>query len=155
MRDLEIRLKRELYHAMDNLEGLDPLQVGYQELTEGIKNLSEAMERIKSMQDYDDYEAQITEAEVPVAEVVELPKAEVKIEVVETEEVAEEVAEEAESEPCITKEELRAVLKDCSAIDKALLPELLAQVGASRLSEVKEEDYFKLYKLAKAKLGDE
>ena len=96
--------------------------------------------------------AEETRTEEPIAEVkAEEPIAEVKAE----EPIAEVKAEEEAPQAPITKEELRAVLKECSAIDKALLPELFAQFDAARLSEVKESDYRALYDLAKSKVGKE
>ena len=166
MEDLRNRLKREAKHAMDNLESLDPLQVGYKELAESIESLMNAL-HIAEMIDCNFAEEPEPEAWAPDAKVkaeetrTEEPIAEVKTEEsiaevgVKTEEPIAEVEVKAEEEAPITKEELRAVLKECSAIDKALLPELFAQFDAARLSEVKESDYRALYDLAKSKVGKE
>ena len=172
MEDLRNRLKRETKHAMDNLESLDPLQVGYKELAESIESLMNALHTAELI-DCNFAEEPIAEVEVkaeePIAEVevkAEETKAEVEVKaeepIAEVEVKAEEPiaevevkAEEEAPQAPITKEELRAVLKECSAIDKALLPELFAQFGAARLSEVKENDYRALYDLAKSKLGEE
>lgn len=162
MKELEIRLMRELKHAMDNLEGLDPLQVGYKDLTEGIRNLAEALAPVHSAQEFD-ATGYVKEVALPSTEnVAEVAQKETVKEVETDEATAEEapVVEEATeateeiAEPIITKEDLRTILKSCSVIDKTLLPELFSQFGASKLSEVREEDYFKLYKAAQAKLGD-
>lgn len=174
MKNLRNRLKRETRHAMDNLESLDPLQAGYKELAESIESLMNALrtaelidcnfaeepeptpkpeseeEAVKA----EETKAEETRTEDPVAETkAEEPIADVKAEEP-TAEVDVKAEEEAPQAP-ITKEELRAVLKECAGIDKALLPELFAQFGAARLSEVKESDYRALYDLAKSKLGEE
>ena len=174
MEDLRNRLKRETKHAMDNLESLDPLQVGYKELAESIESLMNAL-HIAEMIDCNFAEEPEPEAWAPDAEVkaeetrteevkAEEPVAEVEVkaeepiaevEVKAEEPIAEVKAEEEAPQAPITKEELRAVLKECVAIDKALLPGMFAQFGAARLSEVKESDYRALYDLAKSKLGEE
>ena len=147
MEDLRNRLKRETKHAMDNLESLDPLQVGYKELAESIESLMNALHTAEMID--------CNFAEEPESE-ARTPDAKVKAEETRAEEpIAEVKAEEEAPQAPITKEELRAVLKECSAIDKALLPELFAQFGAARLSEVKENDYRALYDLAKSKVGKE
>ena len=160
MEDLRNRLKRETKHAMDNLESLDPLQVGYKELAESIESLMNAL-HIAEMIDCNFAEEPEPEAWAPNAEVkaeetrTEEPAAEVEPKAEEPIAEVEVKAEEEAPQAPITKEELRAVLKECSAIDKALLPELFAQFGAARLSEVKESDYRALYDLAKSKVGKE
>lgn len=171
MEDLRNRLKRETKHALDNLESLDPLQVGYKELAESIESLMHSLHIAELMicnfaeeqaEEASTADAPVEEVkaeepvnEAPIAE-AEVKTEEIKAEETKAEEPAVEEAEAAEEEPApITKEELRAVLKDCSAIDKALLPELFKQFGAARLSEVAEKDYRALYDLAKSKLGDE
>ena len=171
MEDLRNRLKRETKHAMDNLESLDPLQVGYKELAESIESLMHSLHIAELMicNFAEEPAEEAATADVPVEEVkaeepvneapaaeAEVKTEEIKAEETKAEEPAVEEAEAAEEAPApITKEELRAVLKECSAIDKALLPELFAQFGAARLSEVAEKDYRALYDLAKSKLGDE
>lgn len=173
MKDLKARLKRETKHAMDNLESLDPLQVGYKELAESIESLMHSLHIAELMicnfaeepeptpePEAEAVKAEETKAEEPVNEApaaeAEVKTEEIKAEETKAEEPAVEEAEAAEEAPApITKEELRAVLKECSAIDKALLPELFKQFGAARLSEVAEKDYRALYDLAKSKLGDE
>ena len=172
MEDLRNRLKRETKHAMDNLESLDPLQVGYKELAESIESLMHSLHIAELICNFAEEPAEeAATADAPVEEtkaeepVNEAPaaEAEVKTEEIKAEETkaeepiaeAEAKAEEEAPQAPITKEELRAVLKECSAIDKALLPELFAQFGAARLSEVKENDYRALYNLAKSKLGEE
>lgn len=171
MEDLRNRLKRETKHAMDNLESLDPLQVGYKELAESIESLMNALHTAELMicnfaeeqpeTPVEEAPVEETKAEEPVNEApaaeAEVKTEEIKAEETKAEEPAVEEAEAAEEAPQapITKEELRAVLKECSAIDKALLPELFKQFGAARLSEVAEKDYRALYDLAKSKLGDE
>lgn len=167
MKDLKARLKRETEHALDNLEGLDPLQVGYKELAESIESLMHSL-HIAELMICNFAEEQAVEeastADAPVEEVkaeepvyeAPIAEAEVKTEEIKAEEPAVEETETVEEEPApITKEELRAVLKECAGIDKALLPEMFARFGAARLSEVAEKDYRALYDLAKSKLGDE
>ena len=167
MEDLRKRLKRETKHAMDNLESLDPLQVGYKELAESIESLMNALHTAELMAcnfaeepeptpepEAEAVKAEETKAEEPVAETkAEEPIAEAEVKAEEP--IAEVKAGEEAPQAPITKEELRAVLKECAGIDKALLPEMFARFGAAKLSEVKESDYRALYNLAKSKLGEE